>query len=40
MLSKNKLLGSTLIAGLAIAGGMVVAPSAAQAQEEQVSQVD
>ena len=40
MLSKNKLLGSTLIAGLAIAGGMVVAPNAAYAQEEQVSQVD
>jgi len=40
MLSKNKLLGSTLIAGLAIAGGMVVAPNAAHAQEEQVSQVD
>ena len=40
MLSKNKLLGSTLIAGMAIAGGMALAPNAAYAQEEQVSQVD
>ncbi|MFS0718995.1 TonB-dependent receptor domain-containing protein [Brevundimonas phoenicis] len=40
MLSKNKLLGSTLIAGMAIAGGMAVAPTVAYAQDEQVSQVD